>query len=147
MDYFYRQTEIPLFAHELSFIIYNIYLSIGLALFIYSELRRYESGGKTELALITGGLFYIASNYIKLVSFISGLEALILLILYLKKKRGGVLFSSKLWALSLLLIFIGRLINLLDLIPQSYLSIIYFDLFAFTSIFILQLEAKIESRE
>jgi|Deesub1362A_J573_1020465.scaffolds.fasta_scaffold00008_39 hypothetical protein len=148
MDYFYSTTEIPLFVHELSFIIYNIYLAIGLGLFIYSGRNREETAEYGDIAAALAGVGSVMMGLIKIFSIITGLEAFILLYFYTVKKKGiGRLFSGKLWTGALLLIFIGRVINVLDLIPLSYLSILYFDLFAFTSLLILQLEARMELRE
>ncbi len=146
INYFYKATELPMFVHELSFVIYNIYLAVGLGLFIYSGKTREYSDSDIYAAVLPVAV--ITMNLIKIFSIVTGLEAFILLYFYVLKKRGvGRLFSGKLWSVALLLIFIGRVINLLDLIPLSYLSILYFDLFAFTSLLILQLEAKMELRE
>lgn len=154
-SYTYEDAGIALFIQELSFILYNIYLGFGLLLFIYSDLKHVRevigSGVATSIFIFTIGISSAFSMmmYIKITSLAVALEVFILLAIYMKEsgKIGGRLFSGRLWEIALLLIFIGRIVNVFDLIPLSYLSIIYLDLFAFATLLILQLEAKFELRE
>ena len=154
--YLYGETGIPLFIHELSFIFYNLYLAVGLALFIYTDFK-YGSKQVKDSIVITSFTLTIATTltyttlfYIKLTAFIVALETLILLISYVRKSRdvrSRNLFSGKLWAVALLIIFIARVICVFNLIPLSYLSIIYLDIFAFASLLLLHIEAEFELRE
>ncbi len=155
MMYLYAQSEVPMFIHELSFILYNICLATGLALFIYTDLRRssrqLENKGLTA-TIILGSfttLTNIAVAYVKLTALIVALETLILLTLYVRKKKGGEhnFFSGRLWAIALILIFIGRLLCVTNLISISYISVIYFDIFAFTALLLLHFEVGFKSRE
>ena len=156
MIYSYSQTEIAMFIHELSFIFYNICLAIGLALFIYTDLR-FSFGWIKDRGLTTTvifglstGLTYVTFIYVKLTALIVALESFILLVLYIWKIGKGKenrFFSGKLWALALILIFIGRLLCVTNLIYLSYLSIIYLDTFAFTALLLLHLEVGFKSRE
>ncbi len=154
--YLYGKTGIPLFIHELSFIFYNLYLAFGLALFIYTDFKYGSKRIKENIVIasftlaIATTLTYTTLFYIKLTAFIVALEVFILLASYVRKVRGTGnrnLFSGKLWAAALLLIFIARLICVFNLIPFSYLSIIYLDIFAFASLLLLHIEAEFELRE
>ena len=152
--YLYGKTDIPLFIHEISFIFYNSYFAIGLALLIYSDIKHRVKKWRVSLGIIsfalsTGGtLFYTTMMYIKVSALIVALEALILLTLYIRHQEGENRFlSRKLWALSLLLIFVGRFINIFDLMPYAYLSTVYIDIFAFASLLILHIETEFKMRE
>lgn len=137
--------ELSLFIHELSFVIYNINLALGLGMLILIEYRRPESITLSNIAI--GGLSSLViqlRDIIKILSILNSLEALIIIIILMNKRSiSRTLFSTKLWYIALILIISGRITNLLLPIYFSYISIIYFDVFAFTSLLLLSLEAKI----
>jgi hypothetical protein len=137
--------------HGLSFLVYNLLLAIGLALFVYNEYREEKTVTTTNIttAISTILLLSITQNTNILLSIIICIEALLLMyrnIPRVRERKEG-LFTSKLWIISLGLIFIGRIIYVLNFIPFSYLALLYFDLFAFTTLFILQLEIRVRFGE
>ena len=145
-------TKTPEYIHDLSYVLYNLFLSVGLALFIYNEME-----GKRESANIESLVFPLVLSSFTLImdldlilSSIVAIEALILISISLHKivkKEIGKYFYGKLWILSLGLIFLGRMIDLTNIIPMSQIAILYLDLFAFTTLLILQLEIKMGLKE
>ncbi len=126
--------------NEISYIFYNLYLIIGLMLLITSYQR--TENLRTGLSLIFIGLpFGIEfTDILRIMSTILIVELIIFTSITIRNKHK--LFSSSLWIISQLLIMTGRLINLIFPGEFTYIAVIYFDLFAFTSLVLMMLEAK-----
>lgn len=135
--------ELLVTLNEISYILYNFYLIIGLGLLIISNWRL--GGGTTEeyeehLAVTAIPVIITLIYILKIMSLILVAELIIFIIIMIKKHHR--LFSSNLWTASLILIMTGRLINLAFPGEFAYMAVIYFDLFAFTSLVLMMLEAR-----
>ncbi len=127
--------------NEFSYILYNLYLIIGLALLIISNWRGKRITLSEDLYVITLIPAIVTLLFIlKIMSVILVIELITFIAITFKKQHQ--LFSSNLWTISLLLIMIGRIINLAFPGEFAYMAVIYFDLFAFTSLVLMMLEAR-----
>jgi len=128
--------------NEFSYILYNLYLIIGLGLLIISNWRgkRIETLSEEIYAITLIPAIITLLFILKIMSVILVIELITFIIITFKKQHQ--LFSSNLWTISLLLIMIGRIINLAFPGEFAYMAVIYFDLFAFTSLVLMMLEAR-----
>jgi len=137
--------------HQMGILAYNMLLSIGLFNPIYFEIREIRTSYKLEevpLAIIAISMSVEISSYLSIICkvfmWVVSLEAILLLYFYIARVRSGRLISGSLWMASLALLLIGRLLNTLEIIPLSEFFTLYMDLFAYTSLFLLQQEIKIK---
>ena len=134
--------EVLITLNEVSYILYNFYLILGLGLLIIS-IYRARSGGAEYDVLLPAGLAPIIATLLtllRIMSVILVIELVIFILLTIRSKHQ--LFSSNLWTISLLLIMVGRVVNLAFPGEFAYMAVIYFDLFAFTSLVLMMLEAR-----
>lgn len=132
--------EILITLNEISYILYNFYLIIGLGLLIISNLRgKSEKIYETHLTQLVPVIITLVI-ILKMMSLILIIELIIFIFIMMKRQHR--LFSSNLWTASLILIMIGRVTNLAFPSEFAYMAVIYFDLFAFTSLVLMILEAR-----
>lgn len=129
--------------HEISVASYNLFVLLGFS----TMLRTFLKQRSPKLPLLLAPIPALTPLNANLVISVIIAAELALLIKPLIKRTKTDLISGTLWTLSLILIMFGRLLfvasELFALFEYSYVFMIYFDLFAFTSLYIMSIEVKL----